>query len=396
VLIGFITLLVVTFLPLTTVLAQEQYWSVAHLFVITPPTGWTVNEESPDEVRFEFKLDGTLVAALAVFVEASADADLTMRDIISALKQEYAKSFKDFRVTHEGDVKVAGVDGYELGFTDRSTQVRAKQVVLLRGDKMYSILYATSERDYGRHLDEADKSINSFKFTEKLFFDADPRIAAVTVDQKTYSPEDLPEIMFFVVGETHTMTVQPTIPGGVGTRYVFLEWSDGKKETSRSVTITKSETYTAKYMTEYELIVRSEYGMAQGAGWYDAQSEASFSVTAPSIPESGFMGTLGARIVFDRWSGDSSAPTPTATIKMDGPKMVTATWKTDYTQPYIILGAIAGVVILAILALVGVMRRRVAPPTPPAPRTAAIKYCVQCGTQMSSEATHCPRCGAEQ
>jgi hypothetical protein len=389
-------LLVVTFLPLTSVLAQERYWSATHLFVITPPSGWTVSEKSPDEVQFEFKLDGTLVAALGVLVGASPDADLTMRELISALKQEYAKSFKDFRVTHEGDVKVAGVDGYELGFTDRSMQVRAKQIILLRGDKLYSILYMTSERDYGWYLAEADKSINSFRFTQKLSFDADPKIASITVDQKTYSPEDLPKIMFFVVGETHSMTIQPTIPGDIGTRYVFLEWSDGKKETSRSVTITKSETYTAKYKTQYELIVRSEYGMAQGAGWYDAESEASFSVTTPPMPESGFMGTLGARIIFDRWSGDSSASTPTATIKMDGPKVVTATWKTDYTQPYIILGAIAAVVVLAILGLVAVMRRKAAPPTPPAPRAAAMKYCVQCGTQIPSEAMHCPRCGAEQ
>jgi len=394
--IGIITLLVVTFLPLTTVVAQEQYWSTTHLFVITPPSGWTVNEKSPDDIRFEPKLDSTSVAGLQVYVGGSPGTDLTMLDVIPAFKQEFAKTYSDFRVTHEGDIEVAGVAGYELGFTARSHNLRAKLVIFLRGDKLYYILYATSERDYARYLAEADSSINSFRFTEKLSFDADPRIAAVTVDQKTYSPEALPETMFFVVGETHTMTVQPTIPGGIGTRYIFLEWSDGEKATSRSVTITKSETYTAKYKTEYELTVRSEYGMAQGAGWCDAESEASFSVTTPSIPESGFMGSLGARIVFDRWSGDSSATTPAATIKMDGPKMVTATWKTDYTQAYTVLGAVAAVVFLAILALIVAMRRRAARPTPPAPRAAAIKYCVQCGTQIPTETTHCPRCGAKQ
>jgi len=347
------------------VLAQEAYWSSTYPFVITPPSGWTIKEWSwiPEEVRFELygRIIDRVVAAVCVIVKTPrAGVLLTMRDFISSLKEDLRSSLKGFDLKQEQDVKVGGIDGYELVFTwstrlEWSPTGKAKLVVLLRTDKAYTILYATSERNYNKYLADADRSINSFRFTEKLTFDAEPRIASITVDQKTYSRNDLPKAIFFLPEETHTVTVESTIPGPTGTRYLFLEWSDGNKETFRAITVTKSETYTARYKTQYELIVKSEHGIPHGAGWYDAGTEASFTVTSP-IPESGFMGIIGAKIVFDHWSGDSSASTPTATIKMDGPKAVTAIWKADYTQAYITLGAV--LVVLAILAVAVVMRRR--------------------------------------
>jgi hypothetical protein len=263
---------------------------------------------------------------------------------VSLWKQTYPAGYTDFKPVQERNVKVAGTDAYELVFTFRSLDIptaKVKQVVLLRGQKYYEISYLSSEKDYDRFLPDADRAIDSFRFVEKLTVDAQPRIASVTVDQTTYSAEDLPKVVELAEG-THTI-----------------------------------------------------------------------SVTSP-IPESGFMGILGARIMFDRWSGDLSGSTPTATIKMDGPKTVTAEWRTDYTMPYAIIGVTGAVII--VVALLLLMKRRRAPvpapayQPPPVPTAAptplwpispvapapAGKFCINCGEPMSSDAVFCRMCGKKQ
>jgi len=72
------------------------------------------------------------------------------------------------------------------------------------------------------------------------------------------------------------------------------------------------------------------------------------------------MGSLGGKTVFQGWSGDSNAASPSAAISMDGPKTVTATWTTDNTQPYMVLGGIAAVVVIvaALAIFMAFMRRK--------------------------------------
>jgi hypothetical protein len=56
------------------------------------------------------------------------------------------------------------------------------------------------------------------------------------------------------------------------------------------------------------------------------------------VPETGLLGSLGGKRVFQEWSGDLISDSRIATIEMDGPKTVEAKWTTDYSQAYVILG----------------------------------------------------------
>lgn len=105
---------------------------------------------------------------------------------------------------------------------------------------------------------------------------------------------------------------------------------------------------------KHRLSVASPYGLASGSGWYDADTVAAFSVSPTSVRVEGVLGILGASYVFERWSGDQSTTSPDAILVMDGPKAVTAQWRTDYTSLYIIIGAIAAVIVAAVY-----IRRRV-------------------------------------
>jgi hypothetical protein len=171
------------------------------------------------------------------------------------------------------------------------------------------------------------------------------------------------------------------------TKYFFTGWSgDYSGDTaSASVLMDKPKTVSADWRTEYLLTVESEYSEPEGSGWYDAGSTAEISVKSP-------VGMI-VRQVFTGWTGDYSVDTAKASIIIDGPKMVTANWRTDYLQLYILI-----IVIVLILGGLGawfMIRRRKArrvlsetaqPPTSP-------MRCPNCGANIEPGDTFCVNCG---
>jgi uncharacterized repeat protein (TIGR02543 family) len=178
----------------------------------------------------------------------------------------------------------------------------------------------------------------------------------VTVDGVKYASSQLPKTFSWFIGSTHNLTLDSNIQGSSGVRYVFVQWSDGSTQNSRSLVVTQDTKLTATYKTQYQLTVVSDIGNPLGTGWYDAGTQASFSVSSPQ-PGTGLMGTLGGKSIFQGWSGDSNAASPSATISMDGAKTVTATWASDNTQPYAVLGGIAAVLVIVVASVI-LMRRK--------------------------------------
>ena len=181
----------------------------------------------------------------------------------------------------------------------------------------------------------------------------------VTIDGVTYDSNQLPLDLIWAIGSTHDLQIHSAIDNGYGVRYVFVQWSDGSESASQSVKVTQSVTYVAKFKVECLLTVNSPTGDPHGTGWYEKDSLATFSVASPS-PAEGLLGMLGGKYMFDHWSGDSTATTSSASVLMDGPKVVTAEWRTDNTMPYIIIAAI-GAVLIATVALLVLKRRRKTP-----------------------------------
>ena len=246
----------------------------------------------------------------------------------------------------------------------------------------------------------------------------EPNNVGVTVDGTLYKGTDLPKTFTWDPGSTHTMQVEATVEGEPGVRYVFVQWSDGSKETSRTVTATDILTLTATFKTQFELKIVSAYGSPQGAGWYDSGTDATFTV-APTVPDDGVLGALGGKRIFQGWKGDVAASSASATIKMNGPKTVEAEWTADDSQAYMILGGIGAAVAVIIVVALLMMRRRgtpakatapsipVPPPMPsapvaPAPRPTAtpapqgFKYCVHCGATIPKVVIFCQKCGKKQ
>lgn len=228
--------------------------------------------------------------------------------------------------------------------------------------------------------------------------------AKATLDGLSYDTQQLPATFIWTIGSEHVLEVQGMIEDGSGIRYVFADWNDGEIMTTRTVTASSSVTYTADFKTEYLLTVKTAIGDSQGSGWYDAGSTVTFSVSS-LIPAEGLMGMLGGKYVFDHWTGDSTSTTATASFTVNGPKVVTAEWRVDNTVPYMVISAIAAVLVVAALLLV--MRHRKGRSSAPAsqnlfaeparqPHLISSDRCISCGKEILQQGIFCEHCGARQ
>jgi hypothetical protein len=246
-----------------------------------------------------------------------------------------------------------------------------------------------------------------FSFSTKPGLPAGSEI--VVVDGKAYS--SVPPPVIWAPGSTHNLKVPPLVDKGGGTRYVFASWQDGDASVSRAIT---RGAYTANYNVEYLLRINSAYSEPSGAGWYSSGSSAAISVQSieePTIKHifTGWSGdysgdtptasvimnspktvtanwrtdylltitspygepegagwynegstatisvapTVGTiiRHVFTGWSGDFTEDTATASLTVNSPNTITANWRTDYTQLYILISAIVLLVVTITLIL---------------------------------------------
>ncbi len=88
-----------------------------------------------------------------------------------------------------------------------------------------------------------------------------------------------------------------TIPSGYGSRSVFAGWSNGEASANATTAMDSPEHISAEWKTQYMLNATSQYGVAYGSGWYDANSTAHVYISA-GVKEVNSTN----RIAFDGWS----------------------------------------------------------------------------------------------
>ena len=134
----------------------------------------------------------------------------------------------------------------------------------------------------------------------------------------------------------HSLSIPLIMPLGYGTRGYFIGWSDNVTEPTRKIKLGNDVTLQAHYELQYQLLASSQYSVVNGTGWFAAGTQANVSVESMSVPAEGFSAWLGVRHTFDHWTGACSSTTQICTIRLDGPKNVTAVWRTDYVNTLLI------------------------------------------------------------
>jgi hypothetical protein len=190
-----------------------------------------------------------------------------------------------------------------------------------------------------------------------------PTAVAVSVDGVQQSPG--PATVGVALGQ-HNITVPALVQIDPATRLRFSYWSDGVTGTIRTILVTNQASFEAVYVTQHLLtIVGTEN--ATGAGWYDADTSATFSVNQYE-PMIGPLGAIGARLTFQGWyeNGQPLTNSPSGTVSMEKPHTLTAVWQVDYSiSAVIILGLIAAVGLVYLI----VRRTKTKPPRKRRPRT---------------------------
>jgi hypothetical protein len=146
----------------------------------------------------------------------------------------------------------------------------------------------------------------------------------VKVGEKTYTTDKNGEVRLKLSSGRYKISIAPMIQLNETARAIFLSWSNGDKSNTTTVDVFEPTRIEANYRLQYFLSVKSDYGEANGSGWYDEGASAEISVLAP------FDHGNGTRRVFIGWSGDYEGTSPSATVTVDKPKVIVANWKKQF------------------------------------------------------------------
>jgi hypothetical protein len=151
----------------------------------------------------------------------------------------------------------------------------------------------------------------------------------------------------------YAVSVPDTVAIGNGTRARFIDWSDRVNSSSRVLSVGNNVTIGVGYGVQHELTVYSPFAAVNGGGWYFENTEATVSVSPTSVPVGGLAGWLGARYIFDHWTGACTGTKPQCNIFMKSPERATAIWRVDWSRT-----ELAVCILIAIAALWIFLRKR--------------------------------------
>jgi hypothetical protein len=147
----------------------------------------------------------------------------------------------------------------------------------------------------------------------------------VKVDGFPFDTDGSGLVSVYVPGDWLTIEVPNEISVGPNVILHFATWKGQGTSNPLNVTVGSGQlSFTAQYATENLLTIQSQFGGAQGAGWYNQGANATFSART-SIDLNN-----GTRRMFDHWSGDYSSTSNTGSIIMNSPKTIIANWQTQF------------------------------------------------------------------
>jgi len=127
-------------------------------------------------------------------------------------------------------------------------------------------------------------------------------------------------------GTTAMVFVKEIVIIADGTRAVFAGWTGDltHPEASISFVVDSPKSLTATWKFQHLIAVSSQHGSPTGEGWYDEGSTARVSVE-DTLPVS-----EGTQLKFVEWRGDLTSTSAILSFTVDGPKSLSASWKTQH------------------------------------------------------------------
>ena len=147
---------------------------------------------------------------------------------------------------------------------------------------------------------------------------------------------------YYPKGASFNATFARLIQASASTRYEFQ---------SEDFVGTLDPVVSVNYTTQYLLTVSSPFGPIVGAGWYDANANATL-VAPEAVPATGITGYVGAEYVLTYWLTSNGA-TASNTVLMNRPQSVTAVYTIsipELTFTELVVGSVVSVLAVVVLA----------------------------------------------
>lgn len=165
----------------------------------------------------------------------------------------------------------------------------------------------------------APRSVTA-RFTSGYVVTTIPAGLSVDVDLNNYTA---PQAFSWEPGSAHTLGAPSPQPGGIGTRYVFADWSDFGAQSHDVTAPAASATYTASFAPQYLLTV----SVNPPGGGTAAPPTGSFHDPGEVVS---LAATAGAGYQFVEWSGDTGGANASTSVTMSAPRTVTANFTPGY------------------------------------------------------------------
>ena len=137
-----------------------------------------------------------------------------------------------------------------------------------------------------------------------------------------------PQIFYWQPGQTHQISAQEIQDGSGGIRYHYNRWQHIASRENTILLSSGVKTYTVLFDTSYQVIIDSDFGTPEGAGWYP--SGATISLNVDSLVNSD---TTGIRNRFISWNVIGSTTTYPQTelqLWVNEPKTAQINWNREY------------------------------------------------------------------
>lgn len=157
------TIAVITLLMLIIPFAQA-YDNSVHNFSITPPSGWSTEENVQGViVQFVGPADpDTGAVNINVYV---VETDQTLEDVVSETKQSWSSTLANYSLISEGSSNINGHNGYELEISFQSNGYKIKQdtVLFVENGRMFQVSYVAGPATYNTYFNTYVESLQTFQ-----------------------------------------------------------------------------------------------------------------------------------------------------------------------------------------------------------------------------------------
>lgn len=190
----------------------------------------------------------------------------------------------------------------------------------------------------------------------RVVVEAGAAAQSIKIDDQTYKTDDSGSLRLSLEKGNHSFEIPSEVPLSEKERLHLVSWANGEKNNRTNLSLDQDISLKPRYVSQYLLTVKSEYGKIHGDGWYDANSTAAITVnfeSANSLNEE--------EALFAGWSDDPSGRSLYHRVIMNTPKTITAKWEArKYSSEPVWLLTVVSIItsIVTVLVYVANLKKR--------------------------------------